>query len=162
MKLFRVFLVFMFAFNSTVNAQEVKAKRVKNKKSTEHVNITGTTLYLKVPDGYEKAVAYIGWNNKQGSSIVFSKRPLSIKDVSAEIDQQMLSLGYSMKADQKEQLLLNGEEAVYFETKNDTLEKKFLLIKGKDFTYIIEGFCAENIDENKFLKKAVLSAFVAN
>lgn len=150
----------MFAFYSTINAQEVKIKRLKTNITQEHVNVSGTNLFLKIPEGFEKSVTCSGWNNKNGSSIVISRRPKSLTDVSDEIDQRLISLGYDIKSVQKKQVLLNGDEAVFFEIKNGTKEKIFLLIKVNDLTFIVEGFCGESVGKNKSVKKAVLSAFI--
>ena len=150
----------MFAFYSTINAQEVKAKRLKTNKTQEHVNVSGTNLFLKIPEGFEKSVTCSGWNNKTGSSIVISKRTKSLTDASDEIDQRLISSGYDIKSEQKKQVLLNGDEAIYFEIKNGTKEKVFLLIKVNNITFIVEGFCGESVKKNKSVKKAVLSAFI--
>lgn len=150
----------MFAFYSTINAQEVKAKRLKTNKTQEHLNVSGINFFLKIPEGFEKSVTCTGWNNKNGSSIVISKRPKSLKDVSDEIDLRLISLGYDIKSEQKKQVLLNGDEAIFFEIKNGTKEKIFLLIKVNDLTFIVEGFCGESVRKNKSVKKAVLSAFI--
>jgi len=162
MKLFRVLVVLLLPFYSTINAQEGKVKRLNIEKTQGHVNVTGTDLYLIVPEGYKQSVTCVGWNNKEGSSIVISKRSKSIKEVAEEIDNHLISLGYRIEQDQKKWLLLNGSDAIYFKTKNESVQKQFLLIKGTAFTYIIEGSCDKDISENKSIKKIILSAFIQN
>lgn len=160
MNVIRVALIFMFAFISTVNAQH--AKRLKTEKTLGHVIVPGTGLYLEIPEGFNRALTCVGWNNPEGSYVVVRKIPKSLTEACEDLEKELLNMGYNINADRKKRILLNDEDAVYFQTNNGTLEKHFLLIKAKEFTYVVEGYSFEKVNETKAMKKAVLSAFVEN
>ena len=162
MKLIRTVFVFVFVFSYVCDAQGLKTKHVKTKKTPEHVNVAGTNLFLKIPEGFERSMTCIGWNTKEGSSVVVSKKQKNLIEVSAEVDQQLLGLGYDIISQPKKYLQINGTDAVYFEAKKGAVEKIFLVVKFNNFSYIIEGNFNSAKNEKKIIKKVLFSAFIEN
>jgi hypothetical protein len=153
---FWVSFVLMFVFTSIINAQKIKVK-----KTEEHSKVVGTNLYLKIPEGYMRSPAFVGWS-KNNSCIVIKKTSAPFTEAFHAIEQERLKAGDVFLPKKKKLLQLNGADAVYFETKHDSLERKFLIIKANDCTYIVQGLCENHSSESTILKKSLLSSFIEN
>jgi hypothetical protein len=155
MNKFLLLLFSLLIIASSIFAQEAKTKKIKNKKTNEHINLKGTDLFLKIPEGFEESVTCRGWDNKNGEYIVVSQSQKSFDEVCNETINRISNNGFKLQ-NKKLQLKINGKDALYFEATNG---HKYLIIKNNENVFIIEGSATNNLDKNNNLENIMLSVF---
>lgn len=160
-----VFTLLLFSLHficpSALFSQDA-GKRIINVKTAEHVTLPGHDLFLKLPGGYQRAPHFSGWQHKNGSLLVLSKKQKTLNEALAEVELRLKEENYLPG---KKNLRVNNDNAVLITsegTADPSLKKNILLIEKNGYIYIVEGKSTGAKEQNDILMKSILTSFIEN